>query len=114
MLEITNCHHIPHVSAMATNLKVLNLLWLACTPVENTKPLFRALVLPVLDYVNVVWNSHTQKCVSALEKIQNCGVHWVCGSRFNPVTFKWPYNLQKTAAESYIGYHCLPDKSISV
>ena len=50
---------------------------------------FRALVLPILDYASVVWNPHTHKNVSTLEKIQNRGVRWVCGSRFNPQTSKW-------------------------
>ena len=44
---------------------------------------FRALVLPVLDYASAVWNPHTLKSISALEKIQNCGARWVCGSRYN-------------------------------
>ena len=35
---------------------------------------FRALVLPVLDYAITVWNPHTQKNISALEKIQNRGL----------------------------------------
>ena len=50
---------------------------------------FKALVLTVLDYVCTVWNPHTQKNILALEKIQNCGAHWVCGSRFNPHTSTW-------------------------
>ena len=50
---------------------------------------FRALVLPVIDYATTVWNPHTQKNIIALEKIQNCGACWVCGSRFNPHTSTW-------------------------
>ena len=50
---------------------------------------FRALVLPILDYASVVWNPHTHKNVSTLEKVQNRGARWVCGSRFNPQTSKW-------------------------
>ena len=49
---------------------------------------FRALVLPILDYASILWNPHTNKNVSTLEKIQNRDTHWVCGSRFNPQTFK--------------------------
>ena len=43
----------------------------------------------MLDYACTVWNPHIQKNILALEKIQNCGAHWVCGSRFNPHTSTW-------------------------
>jgi len=82
-------HHISHVSAKAT--RVLNLLrrhMYTCRASSKLKA-FRALVLPVLDYASVAWNPHTQKNISALEKIQNRGARWVCGSRFNPISFKW-------------------------
>ena len=47
---------------------------------------FRAFVLPVLDFASPVWNPHTQKNI---EKIQNRGTRWICGSRFNPHTNTW-------------------------
>ena len=77
-------HHISHA-------KVLNLLqhhMYNCKASSKFKA-FRALVLPVLDYTSIFWNPHTQKSVSALDKIQNRAACWVCGSRFNQISFKW-------------------------
>ena len=81
--------HISYVSSKAT--KTLNLLchhMYTCQASSKQKA-FKALVLPVLDYTCTVWSPHTQKSILALEKIQNCGAHWVCGSRFNPHTSTW-------------------------
>ena len=36
-----------------------------------------------------MWNPHTQKNILALEKLQNRGARWVCGSRFNPHACTW-------------------------
>ena len=82
-------YHVSHVSAKVA--KVLNLLrrhMYTCQSSFKHKA-FRALVLLILDYASVVWNPHTHKNVSTLEKIQNRGARWVCGSRFNPQTLKW-------------------------
>ena len=75
--------HVSHVSLKAS--RTLNLLhhnMYTCNFSAKRKA-FRALVLPVLDYASSVWNPHTQKNISALEKIQNHGACWVCGSRYN-------------------------------
>jgi len=42
--------------------------------------MFRALVLPAVDYANTMWNPHTLKNIFTLETIQNHGACWVCGS----------------------------------
>jgi len=75
--------HLSYVSSKAT--RILNLLhcnmYYCDAPAK--KKAFRALVLPVLDYASAVWNPHTHKNISTLEKIQNRGALWVCGSRYN-------------------------------
>ena len=81
--------HISHISSKAS--KTLNLLrrhMFTCHTSSKHKA-FRALVLPILDYASTVWNPHTQKNILALEKLQNRGARWVCGSRFNPHACTW-------------------------
>ena len=60
--------------------------------VSQEQGIYRALVLPVLDYASTAWNPHTQKHISwpALETIQNCGACWVCGSRYSCHSHTWP------------------------
>ena len=50
-----------------------------------------------------MWNPHTQKNILALEKIQNHGAHWVCGSRLNPHTSIW----SKSSCDCYRELHQL-------
>ena len=81
--------HISHISSKAS--KTLNLLcrhMFTCNASSKHKA-FRAFVLPVLDYASSVWNPHTQKNILALEKLQNRGARWVCGSRFNSHSNTW-------------------------
>ena len=40
-------------------------------------------------YASTICNPHTQKNISALEKIQNRGTRWVCGSRYNCHSHTW-------------------------
>ena len=58
----------------------------------------------MLVFHQLPWNPHTHKNVSILEKIQNRGARWVCGSRFNPKLSNGQ-NLQLTTAESVSGHH---------
>ena len=106
-------YHVSYVSAKAA--KVLNLLrrhMYTCQSSSKHKA-FRALVLPILDYASVVWNPHTHKNVSTLEKIQ---IEVPVGCVEADLTLKLPngQNLQLTAAESVSGHHYLPGESISV
>ena len=92
-------NHISHVSAKAT--KVLNFLrrnMYTCHAPSKHRA-FRALVTPILDYASVVWNPHTEKNTFALEKIQNHGARWICGSRFCPPTFKWSKSSEECCEE---------------
>ena len=93
--------HVSHVSAKAT--EVLNLLrrHLYTCRYRSKQRAFKALVIPILDYASAVWNPHTQKNISALEKIQNRGAHWVCGSRFCTRTFKWSKSTQDCNRELF-------------
>ena len=101
-------YHVTHVSA-----KVLNLLrrhMYTCQSPSKLKA-FRALVLPILDYASVVWNPHTHKNVSTLEKYK---IKVPVGCVEADLTLKLPngQNLQLTAAESVTGHHYLPGESI--
>ena len=55
--------------------------------------------ITILDYASVVWNSHTQKNISSLEKIQNRGARWVCGSRFCSRTYQWSKSSEECCGE---------------
>ena len=81
--------HFLYISSKAT--QTLNLLrpnmYFCDTPAKNKA--FRALVLPVLVYASAVWNPHTHKHISTLEKTQNRGARWVCGSRYNCNSHTW-------------------------
>jgi len=61
--------HISLVSSKAS--KILNLLHhhMFTSDVSSKHKAFRALVLPILDYASTVWNSHNQKNILALKKI---------------------------------------------
>ena len=81
--------HVSHVSLKASRtLNLLHCNMYTCNSSAKRKE-FRALVLSVLDYASTVWNPHTQKNISALEKIQNRRAHWVCGSRYNCHSHTW-------------------------
>ena len=87
--ELSWNKHVSYVSLKVS--RTLNLLhhnMHTCNSSAKRKA-FRALVLPVLDYASIVWNPHTQKNISALEKIQNRGACWVCGSRYNCHSHTW-------------------------
>jgi len=90
-----------YVSRKAT--KVLNLLrchmytWRA----SSKQKAFRALVIPVLDYASTVWNPHTNINSIALERIQNRGAHWICGSRFYPHTYRWSRSSEECCTELF-------------
>ena len=96
--------HVSHVSAKAT--KVLNLLrrHLYTCRSPSKQRAFKALVIPILDYASAVWNPHTQKNISALEKIQNRGARWVVGADFALARLSGP-NPPKNVIESFSGHH---------
>ena len=93
--------NVSYVSRKAT--KVLNLLchhmYICCA--SSKQKGFRALVIPVLDYASTVWNLHTNKNSIALERIQNCGARWICGSRFCPYTYRWSRSSEECCTELF-------------
>ena len=79
-------HHISHVSTKAT--KVLNLLQHHMHNCEASSK-FKSFRVLVLDYASVFWNPIPRKVSQHWIKyrivVHACGV---CGSRFNPISFK--------------------------
>ena len=94
-------HNVSYVSKKAT--KVLNLLrrhLYTCRAASKQKA-FRAFVIPVLDYASSVWNPHTNKNSIALERIQNRGARWICGSRFCPCIYRWSKSSKECCTELF-------------
>ena len=56
-------------------------------------------MIPILDYASTVWNPHTHKNSIALERVQNHGSRWICGSRFCPRTYKWSKSSEECCTE---------------
>ena len=56
-------------------------------------------MIPILDYASTVWNPHTHKNSIALERVQNRGSRWICGSRFCPRTYKWSKSSEECCTE---------------
>ena len=91
--------NVSHVSKKAT--RVLNLLrrhMFTCKASSKQKA-FRSLVIPILDYASTVWNPHTHKNSISLERVQNRGSRWICGSRFCPTTYKWSKSSEECCTE---------------
>ena len=109
--QVPSCYHrcqafseqacsLSHVSGRAT--KVCNLLrrrMFTCSSPSKHRA-FRALVVPLLDYANTVWNPHSQN-IFALEKLQNQGACWICGSRLCRHTFKWSKSSEECCSELF-------------
>ena len=97
--RLTWNNHCAFVAAKAT--KLLNLLrrhLFVYSPVVKCRA-FRSLVIPILEYASEVWNPHTQKNICQLEAIQLRAARWVCGSRFNHLTFKWSKSSSQCRSE---------------
>ena len=69
--------------------------------VSSKQKAFRELVIPVPDYVSTVWSPHTNKNSTALEQIQNCCAHWICGSRFCLRTYRRSKSSEECCAELF-------------
>ena len=81
--------HCEFITAKA--FRVLNLLrrYMFGCPEFAKKRIFRALILPILEYASPSWSAHTQKNISSIESVQLKGARWVCGSRRDFSSHTW-------------------------
>ena len=68
--------------------------------------------ITILDYYTglLYWIMQVLYGISSLKKIQNCGAHWVCGSRFVHIPTNG-LNSLKNVVESCPGHCYLPNEN---
>ena len=81
----------------AKSFRVLGVLkrYMSNCSMLSKKRVFRALILPILEYAIPSWSAYTKRNINRIELVQSKGARWVCGSKYVPSLHTWSVSSAK-------------------